>query len=70
MSKPSAIVRLSIPQPRLTNDPRHEFIFAACDGLPPARQKRLVMMARDPQLGLLTDTDAEILIDALGLKEV
>ena len=70
MSDRSSIVRLPIPPPRLTNDPRHEFIFAVCEGLPPVRQKRLVMMARDPQLGLLTDTDAEILIDALGLKEV
>jgi hypothetical protein len=50
------------------NDPRLEFIFDLAEGLPPARQKRLVMRARDPEVGLLDDQQAEIALDALGLR--
>jgi hypothetical protein len=50
-----------------TNDPRAEFVFAAVLGMPPARAKRLIMMARDPEIGLLDDPTAQILIDALDL---
>ena len=50
------------------NNPRHEFIFDVCDGLPLARQKRLVMRARLPEIGFIDDHDAETLLDALGLK--
>ena len=51
------------------NDARVEFLFDVCDGLPRARQKRLIIRARSPEVRFLGDTDAEILIDALGLKE-
>jgi hypothetical protein len=51
------------------NNPRHEFIFDVCDGLPVARQKRLVMRARSPEIGFIDDHDAETLIDALRLRE-
>lgn len=52
----------------LPNDPRHEFLFVACDGLPPARQKRLLMLARTAEVALIDDVDARVLCDALGLK--
>ena len=53
---------------RLSNDPRQEFILECCDGLPPARQKRLIHMSRSPEVAFLDDTSADILIDALGLR--
>lgn len=53
----------------LPNDPRHEFIFIACDGLPKARQKRLIMLARSPEVSLIDDADARVISDALGLKD-
>ncbi len=53
----------------IPNDPRLEFLFDVCDGLPRARQKRLILRARLPEVWFLGDTDAEILIDALGPKE-
>ena len=55
---------------RVPNDPRHEFLFDACDGLPPARQKRLILRARSPEVQFLDAADAEVLLDALGLREV
>lgn len=51
------------------NNPKHEFLFDVCDGLPPARQKRLILRARSPEAGFLDDAAAEILLDALGLRE-
>ncbi len=51
------------------NDSRLEFLFDVCDGLPRARQKRLILRARSPEVRFLGDTDAKILIDVLGLKE-
>ena len=55
---------------RVPNDPRQEFLFDCCDGLPPARQKRLILRARSPEVQFLDDVDAEVLIDALGIREV
>ncbi len=55
---------------RVPNDPRQEFLFDCCDGLPPARQKRLIVRARSPEVQFLDAADAEVLIDALGLREV
>ena len=63
------VVRLNPSLGQIPNNPVHEFVFAFCEGQPPARQKRLIMMARHPDVGAISDTDAEILIDALGLKE-
>ncbi len=51
------------------NDARLEFLFDICDGMPRARQKRLILRARSPEVRFLADMDAEILIDVLGLKE-
>ena len=55
---------------RVPNDPRQEFMFDVFAGLPPARQKRLILRARSPEVDFLADADAEILIDVLGLREV
>ena len=54
---------------RVPNDPRSEFMFDVCDGLPPARQKRLILRARSPEVGFIDDATATILLDALGLRE-
>ena len=55
---------------RVPNDPRQEFMFDCCDGLPPARQKRLILRACSPEVQFLDGVDAEVLIDVLGLREV
>ena len=61
-------VRLAVVPPPVPNDPRMEFMFGALDGLPPARQKRLILEARQPHVGILSDELAATMIDALGLK--
>ena len=63
------VVRLNPSIEHIPNNPVHEFMFVVCEGQPPARQKRLIMMARHPDVGAISDSDAEILIDALGLKD-
>ncbi len=55
---------------RVPNDPRQEFMLDCCVGLPLARQKRLILRARSPEVQFLDDADADVLIDALGLREV
>ena len=55
---------------RVPNDPRQEFMFDCCDRLPPARQKRLILRAHSPEVQFLDSADADVLIDALGLREV
>ena len=55
---------------RVPNDARQEFMFDCCDGLPPTRQKRLIHRARSSEVGFIDDASAEILLDALGLREV
>ncbi len=51
------------------NDARTEFMFDVLDGLPPARQKRLILRARRPEVAFIEDQDADVLLSALGLKE-
>ncbi len=53
---------------RVPNDPRQEFLLDCLDGLPPARQKRLILRARSPEVQFLDAADADVLIDALGLR--
>ncbi len=55
---------------RVPNDPRQEFMLDCCDGLPPARQKRLILRARSPEVQFLDAADADVLLDALGLRAV
>ena len=54
----------------IPNDARQEFLFDCCDGLPPARQKRLIVRARSPEIAFIDGATAEVLIAALGLGEV
>ena len=52
-----------------TNHARMEFMYSVCDGLPRARQKRLIVMAALHDIRFITPQEAQILIDSLGLKE-
>lgn len=45
-----------------------EFMFDVLEGLPKARQKRLIMRARDSSVAFLEDHEAERLVSALGLE--
>lgn len=65
---PDAIESMTQPK-RIPNDPKHEFMFEVCRGQSRSRQKRLIMLARHPDVAVIEDADAEILISALGLKE-
>ncbi len=53
---------------RVPNDPRLEWIFQCVLGKEKAEQKMLILQARHPSVGFLTDADAEILISALMLE--
>ena len=55
---------------RAPNDPQQEFLFDVCEGLPPARQKRLILRASSPEVKFLDAADADVLINALGLQKV
>lgn len=55
---------------RVPNDPRFEFLADCLDGLPAARQKRLILRARSPEVAFIDDATAGVLMDALGLREV
>ena len=65
----SAVTRFpfekTLEQP--TNDARQEFLFEVCDGLPPSRQKRLIVRAVMGEIGFVSSMDAEVVLDALGL---
>ena len=50
------------------NDARMEFMFDCLDGLPPARQKRLILRARRPEVAFIEDQDADVLMSSLGLQ--
>jgi hypothetical protein len=60
------VVQLPVRAERVPNNPIHEFLFVCCDGQPAARQKRIVLMARE--VGLIGMQDADVLIDALNLR--
>jgi hypothetical protein len=60
------VVQLPVRVERVPNNPIHEFLFVCCDGQPPARQKRIVLMARE--VGVIEAQDADVLIDALNLR--
>ena len=49
--------------------PASNFCLTFATACPRARQKRLILRARSPEICFLEDPEAEILIDALGLKE-
>lgn len=49
--------------------PLRDLLAARCRDMAPAEAKRTILTARNPDLALITDHDAELLIRALGLKE-
>lgn len=54
---------------RVPNNPRVEWLFDCLQDMPSARQKRLVMQARSPEVAFLDDVDAEIVLNSLGLRD-
>ncbi len=54
---------------RFPNHPRMGWIFAAVAGLPPARQKRIILQSRSPEVAVLDDVEAGLMLDALGIRE-
>lgn len=51
------------------NDPRVEFMYCVLEGLPPARQKRLIVMAALEPVGFLTIQQAHDMLGSLGLED-
>jgi hypothetical protein len=45
---------------------RREFVFMAIEGHPPERQKKILLEAR--AIGLLSDQDTGVFMDAAGLR--
>ena len=54
---------------RVPNDPRLEWMFDCLLGKEKPEQKRLILQARHPSVGFLTDADADVLISALVLED-
>ena len=54
---------------RVPNASHQEWMFSCLQGKKPPEQKRLILQARHPSVGFLTDANAEILISALGLED-
>jgi hypothetical protein len=52
----------------IPNDSHMEFMFDVVTGQPPARAKRLILMARRPEVGVLDDGQADVMLDALNLR--
>lgn len=64
-----SITRLPMRPERVPNNARMEWLFDCLQDMPPARQKRLVLMARTAEVGFLDEVDAEIVLNSLGLRE-
>jgi hypothetical protein len=58
-----------VDQYRVPNDPRLEWMFICLSGKSKAEQKRLILQARHPSVGFLTDADADVLISGLVLED-
>lgn len=54
---------------KVPNDAKLEWLFMCCDGLPPARAKRLILLSRSPEVAFVDDWTAQLAIDALNLGE-
>ena len=52
----------------LPDNDRLRWLYVALDGKPNAVKKRLILLARTPEVDFLDDRTAEILIHALGLE--
>ena len=64
-NKPVPLVQPDKPVP---NEAEMEAMYFMLEGMPKARQKASVMMCRRPELGWISDEQAERLIDSLGLR--
>lgn len=56
------------PTATATNNPRIEFMYSILEGLPPARQKRLLVEAALSDIGFLTEQEAGEVMSSLGLN--
>jgi len=65
----SSSIILPVTVEPVPNEARLEFMFDILDGLPTARQKRLILRARDPAVAFIDDATATRLIDVLLLAE-
>ncbi len=54
---------------RLPNDARVEWLFDAVHRLEPSKAKRLILQARNPEVAFLDDGQADLMLDALGIRE-
>jgi hypothetical protein len=63
-----SIIRFSHPPVSVPNEPRVEFMYSVVEGLPPARQKRLIVQAALSEVGFLTPYEAQRLLSSLGLE--
>lgn len=54
---------------RLPNHPRMEWMFSCVEGMPPARQKTLILQSRSPEVAFLDDSEVDVMLDALGIQE-
>tara|TARA_R110000868_G_scaffold87274_6_gene244238 strand:- start:292 stop:489 length:198 start_codon:yes stop_codon:yes gene_type:complete len=50
------------------NEARMEWLYSVVEGLPKARQKRLIVQAALSEVGFLTPDEAERLLSSLGLE--
>jgi hypothetical protein len=53
---------------KLPNNPAMELLYLCLDGKPNATKKRIILLARQPDIAWIDDQTATVLIDALGLK--
>ena len=61
-------IRFSHNAVRVPNEARVEWLYSVVEGLPPARQKRLIVQAALSEVGFLTPYEAERLLSSLGLE--
>lgn len=52
----------------MPNHPRMEWLFSCVEGMPPGRQKTLILQSRSPEVAFLDDGEADVMLDALGIR--
>jgi hypothetical protein len=62
------IVSFSHNPVSVPNEARIEWLYSVVEGLPPARQKRLIVQAALSEVAFLTPDEAERLLSSLGLE--
>lgn len=61
-------IRFSHTPVSVPNEARIEWLYSVVEGLPKARQKRLIVQAALSEVGFLTPYEAERLLSSLGLE--